>query len=284
MSDWNDWQTPQATAALIASGTTAGTPGGAGIVHNQSALALQATGPLAPGGIASTMTLQHLAASWELYCSFQGLSINPNAQGTIELLFQDQASGLTVDRLAFVYWAADQAASNGQQIFARGPTRGNQVTVKVQNPASAGVLNMGYLLTQSGRPYAYDTMRPINAPNSASGRNVPSQDVETGILAAHLMSAIGAGVTVTDQLPPFMGRAHIHWDSGSAAADCEAAIIAGDDSLHPLTTGLIFDKFTDSTGNGDADIVLPGTQCFIQVTNHNAAAKTMHYTITSAEY
>lgn len=257
---------------------------GVPLLHGQSSLASVAGPTLLTPGASVTGTLSHINIGYEAFVSLQSSLVDVNAQASFELIFSDSASGDVVDRVAYVFWPSDQGITQFQQIYGKGPTRGNKIQFRLTNQGTNDPIQYQYLLTQSGRIYAYDLMRPLNAVQSSSGRGFPGTDVEVGILGSHTVTGLGTGASQVDQLPPYMGKCHIHFDSGSSAADCEVQISANDDSLHSLSSGIVYDQFTDSTGNRDADIVLPGTQCFITITNHNAAAKTVRYVVTETQY
>lgn len=282
-ADYPDWADPQAVAAAIATGNPGGAPGGVPLLHGQSALFSQNPIALSPGGT-FTQTVSHINIGYEVFAGFQGGPANPNSQCTLEVIFMDTNSGFIIDTVGYAFWPSDLGAPVAQQIIGKGPTRGNQMKLRVHNPAGVGTLQWQAVLLQSGRPYLWDTLRPLNFPNSASGRNAPSMDAEAGILAAHFKAALAAGTSQVDQLPPYSGKCHIHFDSASAAADCEVNVSAVDDTLTSLSSGIVYDQFTDGTGNRDADIVLPSAQCFITITNHNAANKDVRYIITETPY
>jgi len=281
--DHTDWAGPEAIASAIANGDPGGAPGGVPLLHGQSVLSV--TGPtlLLPNNNV-TATLTHINIGYELEVAIGSSIANVNAQCSVEILFIDQASGTVVDKIAYVFWPPDASTNNFITVYGKGPTRGNQMTLRITNQAGNNPIQYQYVFSQSGRPYAYDYMKPTLSPVSASGRNVPSADFQTGILAAHLVNALGAGATQTDQLPPYWGRAHIHWDSASNTNDCEVSVDASDDSLHALSIGRVFDQFTGASGNGDSDLMLPSTQCVLRIINHNAAAKNVAYVVTGEPY
>jgi hypothetical protein len=281
--DHADWNTPSAIASYIANGSPSGSPGGVPLLHGQSDLETVSAGNLPGGGVAQQVA-SHINIGYELYISAQALTATLSAQLQLLITFFDTALGAAVDQVLVTFWPSNSVATKEQALIVRGPTRGNQVQYTLTNSDPSHGVNYQLILAQSGRVYSRDSVRPGNFPTSASVRSMPSHEVTSNLLAADFISGLAAGTTHTDQLPPYLGRAHVHWDSTSATTDCELVILANDDPATSLATGIVFDEQTGSTGNGDADIALPGIQCYLQIINHNAAAKNVRFGLTALDY
>lgn len=281
--DFADFQMPSAIASSIANGTPGGAPGGVPLLHGSSQLGEAIRLAVTPS---SAWNVQEpvVNISYELYLDAICLLANTSAQMTVALTFSDQASGLILDTRTVTMWPAAFGASVPQTLLMRGPCVGNQVAVNVFNNGASGTVQVNGLLQQSGRIYPRHFVTSRNMVASASTRTLPDSDPQAGLLATNTYSAVASAGSKTDQLPPYQGRAYLAWHIGSGLADGEVQISAADDPEATINSGLVFDQYTDATGQGNQPIVLPGVQCFLTITNHNASSRILDYTLTSAEY
>lgn len=251
--------------------------------HSQTVVA-SIIGQVLPAGASVPTTQTVVNTGYELEMDCIAETVGATSQTEVLLQFTDSNTSLIVGQRRYTFWPAAQGSPSVQHVTGMGPTRGDTITVTVTNHSAVAAIGVNLVVTQSGRYHERDWFSATDFPASASGNTVPTSDQPSGILAANFYSAVASGATKTDQLPPYRGRIHVHWDSSSAAADCELTISALDDPTVTLATGAIFDQFTNSTGNADQELALPGAQCFLNIENHNAAAKNLRYLVLAIDY
>lgn len=301
--DYPDWQTPYAhanamknaqlgvtteIAALVATGSPTGTPGGAPIVHNKQSLILQANAGLGQGRTDSWAG-SFLRAGYQFWISADTTLPSATSMVTVKLKFEDFASGDILDEEWFSFWAGLQVSSGAPSgdciVVGRGATRGDRLLVDVKNAAGTGILSYSLAVFEAGTWQERDYQKHRVFAATSSGYNLPSSDIRHGILAANFFASQAANTsTAKDQLPLYHGRAMLHFDSASLTNDCDLTISALDDPDVTLATGVSFFGATDVNGKSNIEVSLPAVQCFLTMTNRNAAAKTLKYTLTALDY
>lgn len=301
--DYPDWNTPYAhanamknaqlgvtteIAALVASGSPTGQPGGAPIVHNKQSMVIQANTGLAQGGT-DNWAGSFLRSGYLLWLSADTTLPSQTSMFTVKLKFEDFASGDILEERWFSLWAGVQVNSGAPSgdciVVGRGPTRGDRLLATVTNAAGTGILSYSLGVWETGAYPERDYVKHRVFAATSSGYNLPSSDIRSGILAANFFAGVATGTsTAKDQLPLYHGRALLHFDSASLTNDCDLTISALDDPNLTLATGVVFLGTTDVNGKANIEVSLPPVQCFLTMTNRNAAAKTLKYSLTALEY
>lgn len=230
-----------------------------------------ATG-IAAGASSSFGPFPVSGTGWELRALVQDqVSAVAVSDAEIRLQWSDSASGVTLFEEAWDVAAGP--AGSGHDISGHGPTTGNQVTLKLTNQAaSADAVTIIYRLWQTSRLYTNSDLR-TRTPNGA-GWTLSSASMPEGILGNTNAAAVATGASVTRLLPLYQGQVDIAAHTASGTSDLELLIQGISAGVMP-NTQTILDDFSDAHGNYNRSWALPGVQCKLVLTNHNAGAQTL---------
>lgn len=227
---------------------------------------------LAAGTSSSSAPFPISGTGWELRAlvadAVSGVAVS---DAEIRLQWADSISGVTLFEEAWDVAAGP--AGSGHDISGHGPTTGNQVTIKITNQAaSADAVTVIYRLWQTSRLYTNSDVR-TRTPNGA-GWTLSSASMPEGILGNTSAAAIASGASATRLLPLYQGQVDIACHTASGTSDLEVLIQAISAGVMPNTQTLL-DDFSDAKGNYNKSWALPGVQCKLVLTNHNAGAQTL---------
>jgi hypothetical protein len=256
-------------AALIATGSPAGTPGGvplltnSQVVANAAAIAFstgtQTFGPYAidqPGydvAIDVTSTIVGLA----------GISVT--------MQWNDSVSGAL---MATEEWDLLPGPLSANVVIGKGPTKGNQLTIRMVLTAGGPATIAGNMtVLQNSRVYTRDDWRMI-ATNAATGGFVTaSPNIYAGLLgSAHPNLATGAADTYV--LPLFAGRVELYVATTSNTDD---AFLTVQNVANPPPSPQMLSLSTvvGQTGGNPQIVILPKAQCTVTIRNENAGNQTV---------
>lgn len=191
----------------------------------------------------------------------------------VELQWSDSVTGAIT---GFERWwlVPGSAIGSPHVINGIGPTKGDRLTVIITNHAnSTGSITYSYTLLQNSRVYAEDKWRTQGF--SAAGQSGPGQDVVSNVLAS-VTSGLAAGAGLSRFLPLYNGTINLMVTSTSNTNDCEVTLNdVADQSIITNPNFPIYDQFTNAQGNLYALVGLPRAQLQLNITNHNAATKTV---------
>jgi hypothetical protein len=178
---------------------------------------------------------------------------------------------------------APGALANTHQLRGTGPTKGDRLVITVKNNDTVTV-NVRIIIVQNSRVYVKDDLRTWAMP-AINGQNLPSFDVTNNVIGFRFIAALGAATSDAVICPLVAGRAKIHWDSGSAAADCEITFRIMNPFLNVAgNIPFSYDAITSGNGNANDYVTLPRSQLRVDIRNGNAAAKQVRWVMTLEEY
>lgn len=268
---------------IAAEVSTTGVPS----LHDKQGLILHNNGGLAIGGndqLSGSFT--RVGYTWWL--SADTTLGSQTGMITIKFKWTDTASGDVIKEKWYSWWVGNSASGGlpaGDNIVTgRGPTRGDQLAVSLIGAAGTGIITYQLAIFETGFAPERDYASHRVWGTDTSGRAQISNDIRSGIIGSVFTANLAAGASQANELPLYKGKVRILLNSASAASDAEISFSALDDPNLVLPTGIIYDAHTGPDGNLNDELYLPGIQCFASITNHNAAAKTLKYSIVEAEY
>jgi|SRR5215469_318680 len=272
--DYPDYQTPQANADAI---STTGAP-----ALNLNGVILNTTGVLAANG---TFTSAGLPINQPGFEARVQLTMPASTITALPIFQFDWDSTATSSPSWPEQWclAAGSAAVGPNTWLGRGKAMGNQLIVRLINEDSINSLTYTIQLYQTSQY----TSRTEFRKDIFSSFSIPSHAVcdfrdDHLLLGTHKNGSIPSGSTDVTVLPPGGCRVYLHFETGSNANDAEITIT----DLNPqvgASFSVVYDKFTDSTGNLNDELALPQSHMQITMTNHNAAAHALSYAFTRIE-
>lgn len=191
----------------------------------------------------------------------------------------DSATGLQTGQEDYWFIPGTGSGANAHIIFGTGPTKGDQLVITSAVPAISSVaVSHAYVVLQNSRLFLEDDWNTIQfVPAGVTGAGT---DATAGILAASSFS-VGAGLGLTRLMPFFNGECSLWASSTSGTSDMDIQILTFADALQVGgTSPTTFEQKTNANGFLYAEsISLPAAQCQVLVTNGNAAAKTLAFTV-----
>jgi hypothetical protein len=175
------------------------------------------------------------------------------------------------------------ALANTHQLRGTGPTKGDRLVITVKNNDTVTV-NVRIIMVQNSRIYVKDDLRTWAMP-ALNGINLPQFDLTNNVIGHRFINTLGAGAIDNVVCPLVAGRAKLHWDSASLAADCEITFRIENPFLDNAgNKPFSYDAFTSGNGNGNDYVTLPRSQVRVDIKNGNAAAKIVRWVMTLEEY
>jgi len=263
-------------AALVATGTANGTPGGVPLLRNTKQLAQQTTEFTITAGAVKTVvnSLPTNQPSYEMAMTFR----YPTNAGTIpfgEVLIEwfDAVTGIAMDIASFVI-----AGGNNQQIFFNiyGPNRGDLIFVQITNLDPAQSLFATWVVNATSHVHERDKLlQPSYQSNPPNGFNNPAGDPTTGLIAAFNASIPSAG-TVTRLIAACNGLANLMIDNGGTANDLVVILSDPGPSLYSTNNGARFYVLRLGAGlrSPQNEIALPHGNLLLTLTNTNSVSAT----------
>jgi hypothetical protein len=276
VTDYPDYQTPQAHADTI---SNTGVPllsrpavlvNQAGAVNSNLAVIVLNKGVVSKIGYEISLTLY--------------AAVTNQCLVTVTIAWIDSVSGQTVVQEEWDMYAGSGAVGAANVIRGTGPTKGDRLTIQIQQNQPAIPVNYIIVVTENSRIYQRDTWRTW-LPFSVTGFTfIENSDPSNLVLGGNTYAAVAANGSVTRLLPFSSGDIALSFQSTSAAADCIAIIHAVSSMAGGLTMDNVYSGKTDSSGKLYVPkIALPRAQCTLQLVNQNAAAKDLIAFVTVAE-
>lgn len=207
-------------AALIATGSNSGTPGGVPLLRNTKQLAAQ--GPVEAsilGGHVTTLvnSVPTNQPSYEMAMTFR----YPTNAGTVpfgEVLIEwfDAITGTAMDIASFVV-----AGGNNQQIFFNiyGPNRGDEIFVQITNLDPVQTLFATWVVNATSHVYERDRLiQPSYQSSAPNGFQNPAGDPTSGVIA-NANPTLGPNATTSRLIAAYNGIASLFIDDGAQAND-----------------------------------------------------------------
>lgn len=264
--DYPDWTAPQAHADAIAAT-------GAPLLTLPGSLVSSAM-VLGPGLTGSTALFTIDQPCYEIRLDpFQS---GAGAAGPllIQLTWVDVSSLTNSDAESWYIWPG--TGSGGHLIFGKGPVKGAQLFLLMQNFSAGATYTVNYKIFARSHLYTRDDLRSGVRASTVSGANLPVIDPTSGLLAFRNVN-LGAGLGDTTELPLYNGMIMLSANTASNTGDLTITV---QDSANPNAEGLggaFWVQKTDANGLYTGQVMLPKYQCNIRMVNGNAAAKIANY-------
>jgi hypothetical protein len=279
--DYPDWNVPQATAAAIATGNPAGTPGGVPLL-SAADVALSATlANIAIGGNASTGPIPIAQTGYACYLTVQNHTSTTQISGVkIQFDWTDAESGLNVLTESWVVAAGP--AGTPHVLKGRGPSAASQLTVTAFDASiSSDAVDVGIDIVEDSRIYTRSDLRTYTL--AGAGFTLPTSGMDQDILMSASPAGLASGGSWTRLLPLYTGTVNVLAIAGSGTSDAEIQVQGVIEAFGLGAQAVLADLFSDSHGNLNAQVGLPRFQCVITALNHNAGNKTIVGTCTVVE-
>jgi hypothetical protein len=318
MTDYPDWQTPQASAAAIGATSLVGTglaidptsggsiatdtnvtnritalhaPGatianeisttGAPLLRNELAVAQATTAAIAPGGSTTVGPFTINTPSYEIRLALTAAAVVGFANGQIVLKWFNANGTQQLAQKTFAIVASTQ----GHVLSIAGPVRGAQLQVTLKNSASSGTnITFFYSVVASSRLAFNDLMRTMTSLGAGppSNETWPGINMDVGLLGNQSQGGVGAGSSATFGLAAYNGPVQLQAQTGGANNTLEAQVVIIDTSL-AVNVGVIFDGFTNANGVINQQFNMPMAQCFLNLINRDTVARTLQFCMSTAE-
>ena len=264
--DYPDYQTPTAHADQIA---VTGVP----LLHNATS---QASATIDLVTIPSTRTAGPFslgAICYELWLSLE--NDTASATGTyitVEMQWTDSATGLLLARRKFKAVAGPNGSPHTLKLS--GPVHADQVTVIFGITSdSASHCTVIYQLLATSRLYGRDTMRSTQP--FAEGYTIPGAVPEFSVLI-NTAPSVGVGNTLTRLMAAYSGRVWLNAHTTSATTNMIVTVHEAFTSAPNLANfQQIASLHSDTNGNINEFIDLPGVQCALDLTNNGSVSQTL---------
>jgi hypothetical protein len=228
--------TPNSTAALIATGSAAGTPGGVPLLRYTNQLGNGSGKTLAGAAsvnLITTMAINQPGYEMTITCNM------PASSGTIpfaSLVFNwiDSVTGIAVKSAYFIVTAGN-GPSNALQFYINGPSYGDQLTVQLTNLDPSITLTYTWVLNQTSHVHLVDNIiQPAYAATGPNGFSNPGGTPGLGMLAiAH--PSVGFGTNLDRLLAVYSGKIQLTIDN---TGNSSAMTVALDDPTGSLYSNI----------------------------------------------
>lgn len=258
----------------VSSGSVTVTAGTVNVVSltAKNVLVAQTSFNLAAGASSAVFTGSPSQPSYEII-----IQANLTATGTpqrtqqVTLTWKDSASGL-ITAVETYYFSAPNPSPT--IVVGAGPTKGDTLTVQLTNNDTA-ICAYQFTVLQHSRSYVRDRWYSEAMGGSYAGQPAATSDPSAALLA-DMKPSLAANTGASVLLPLWSGRAFIHAQSGNAWF----AIIK---TINPIAanSGQVW-SFTGTAAQViDQEIILPRSQCTLQVNNTGSTTANVQATITA---
>lgn len=203
MTDYADWQTPQAHAdAIFATTVPLGVKSIPVITYNNN------NNPVGAGNTVSSGQVAVGQIGYEVTLTLTCDPAETIPSARFQLLWFDSASGLQVGQ---DNWVLVGGTAPGSTYYGSGPTKGDMVLIRVNN---SGTQNMSFTINmlQNSRVYARDDWRAITY-GTIPGFLVALRTMDAGILGAASVSVAG-NTTIQRIIGLYAGNVKIQYANG----------------------------------------------------------------------
>lgn len=269
-TDWPDYNDSQHKATAIA-GTGVPLLTKSTLIKNQTAISQN------PGTSNTSATFSMPQIGYEIILTIYATG-NFLSFYSLTMTWLDSASGQQTGQETYNFVPGTGPGVNSHQIFGSGPTKGDQlvITSAVSSNSSVAVTH-AYTVLNNSRIYAEDNW--VTTQFNSAGVTGAATDSTGGLLAASNFSVPGASVGASRLMPFFNGVVSLYATTASGTSDLDVQLTTFAD---PLAVGgsspVIFEQVTNANGfMYQSQVPLPASQCQVNFTNKNAAAKVVQF-------
>lgn len=264
--------TPNSTAALIATGSAGGTPGGVPMLRYTNGLGSGTAQTLAGAGTVALVTnAVVLQPGYEM-----SISCNiPAGVGTIPfaslvLSWIDATTGQTIRTAPYILTLGN-GPTNAVPHYINGPCYGNRVSVQLTNLDPAQTMTFMWVLNQTSHVHLADNIiqpvYPVTAPITFSW---PGGTPALGVLAMAKPS-VGPSSTAFRLMAPYSGKVQVTVDNAGGLNACNIGFVDPTGSLYSNIAaqgGLI--NSVPAAGFYTAEVALPRGAMLLEIRNPTA--------------
>lgn len=216
---------------------------------------------------------------YSVWCKINTFTSTLTAVLQLAIAWIDSASGQTVDQQIYYIWAGSDSGPNAHIFRITGPAEGNQVQATL-TAINNDVQLQALQFFQSSTVYRRHQAASILFRGQGTATVAPN-DASSGIVGTQFVAGLGIGATDTEDLALFTGRVFVAASTSSGTSDLQVRINAAAENLGGIVpTPLLVSS--DASGRVAEFCQLPRAHCNMAVTNNNAAAKNITWTVASA--
>lgn len=273
MADYPDWQTPAAAAAQIAA---AGVP----LLTRSQTLYPMTTTAAPPGEAPISAVLPVSQTGYELFVTAQVPAAATAPFLVFKLVWSDSVTGQVTASDHFMIPAATVAGA--YEVVGRGPTKGDQVQLRVGNIDPAQVIQVKAAMLQNSRIYGTDQWQTLASSSKAAivpGYTLPTMPDNAEVLGTLNAVNVPAASAMAWLIPMGSARPALLTMNTTAAAppnirvDLFPAPAAEFGISPPLGPGV------PATPDFAVEFIAPFAPMLLQVTNNQATAITVSATV-----
>lgn len=274
-------------AAMIATGSSAGSPGGAPILRKTDSLNFGSSATLTPG--LGVILVNNVAVNQPGYEMLLNLWTNSGTQpttpfATVIVNWFDASSGFSIEADIFVI-ACGQNSANSLLAYLSGPCKGDILNVQIINLDGAQNMQLSYAINANSHIYTWNRiLQPTYASLAPNGFTNPNGTPAAGLLGIAGPS-IAAGAISTRLLATWNGKAKLNFD---AAGQSNTYLVTLQDpaSLYSGTASGNFFVFNSSPAGSSfyGDVQMPNGPVLLTVKNTGAAAGAPTVSVFKEEY
>lgn len=243
------------------------------------------------GGFSKTFKVPVSTSSYSINLTFYNSQSAVAAPTTVDVAWQDAATGITLDHQIWKILQGANAA-NPHTIIGKGPTAGNQLVISVSNDLLATTMTATISLLETTNTYTTHDWRTDSSPTSRFsiagfvGASI-NHDSLAGILGQLINSPITANNTNVYLLPLYSGIVNV-WGLITTAAGNPFAIYIkneADSFATALGSALMSLPGPEYLPGGTSqqlagNVIFPRAQCSLRIDNNTAAAANLYAGLT----
>lgn len=276
-------------AALIASGSPSGTPGGVPLLRGTDNLGF-ANGISIPAATTTTLlntvavTAPGFEAIFQLNNPISGTATVPYA--IISVLWTDSNTGLLVGQKSYIVGEGD-GPTNAITCYLSGPCRGNQITLKISNQDPSVACTLTWALNITGHVYLVDRfLQPTYPTNPPHGQTQGGGNPSKGLLFTTNPSIAASG-SLTRQTAASNVRAKLSVDNGGQANGLNITLTTPSTVTlyNEVSAGQVLYRLNTAAGAGNiTEIQMPNGPLNVNMINQGASIIQPSVTIIAEEY
>jgi hypothetical protein len=191
------------------------------------------------------------------------------------LTWTDSVSGQTV---ASEQWILGAASAAAQLYCGTGPTKGDTLTITLQNLDPAQSVTYSLSLTQNSRLYVRDDWRQLTN-NAVPGQTVNASANPAANLLLSVSTNVAASTAISRLIPLYAGRVTFNFQGGNAGSQLEILTAFGAAAFAIYTSPLT----TIATQEDQVQVDLPREQCVASIFNGAGGLQPMVVTAVISE-
>lgn len=265
-------------AALIATGSAAGAPGGVPLLGSSALLLNQGNTLLSASASTTLGPFDVTGITYEVLVGIQQVAAaNYSSTVSVTLNWFDSATGIQTHSRT---WWLCGVSTGFQTYWGHGIAKGDELEVVLSNSDATNNARYEITLIQGSRIYARDDeWENLTFATPVSGSK-PNSDTNAGLLAEVSVS-LTTGQGVNRNLPLYNGLAAVSFSTSSGLADAFVTVLANDPNM-PVADQTLFHGATNAQGYANfTGIPMIRATGYMIIQNTNAATQTVTVVLTA---